>query len=159
MKWYLFVCLLGFVPAVAAGQTSTGVDAQLFRPPATSAGLLGVDEGDIPSHLSTSFGLFTHWTRTPVQLRTTSDELSSGPLISNLVGSDLQGSLGLWDLFEVGFAIPVTLYRSGATSLPGTPALSSTGLGDVRVGIRGVPLRMDLGPGQLLLGVTAGLAL
>ncbi|MCA1663538.1 MAG: hypothetical protein LC659_04595, partial [Myxococcales bacterium] len=52
--------------AAFAGPAS--IDAQLFRPPATAGGILGLDDGAVGPHLSVAASLFVDYAHQPLVL-------------------------------------------------------------------------------------------
>jgi outer membrane protein OmpA-like peptidoglycan-associated protein len=118
-------------------------DLQLFEPSPSPNSITTVDTASIPGHLSLTLGLWTSYAHRPWVVEDFVNGVAQPntvrPIVSALEQSELTGSLGLFNYFEVGFAVPL-VYTShvglatngGLTSLDLSPTAEQHG--DVRVG-------------------------
>jgi outer membrane protein OmpA-like peptidoglycan-associated protein len=119
------------------GAVPTSFQVEQFRsPPVQRTALLGVEASDVLPHLTPSAGIVAHMSDNPLQVvARTGDEERVTPLIARRYTVDLGMGIGLYDRFQVGFALPVVA-QSGE-SLVDTPdrreSLSGASFGDMRV--------------------------
>jgi outer membrane protein OmpA-like peptidoglycan-associated protein len=139
------LCLSLAVPAVAAdaGSTEPSVDLQLFWPAAGANDFITVETGDINSHLGVSLGLSLNYARNPLAvqiLRENGSKDDVGAIVANRIDTQLVAALGLFDIGELGVAVPVvwqggfdTAAFAGAGVQVGIDKLTAFSLGTVRL--------------------------
>jgi outer membrane protein OmpA-like peptidoglycan-associated protein len=136
------------------------VDLQTFHPPATYSSYLGLDGTDTLPHLRGAAGLYLSDGHDALVLRDASGKLlKGGELVEHQLWLEALGSVGFFDRFEVGLAIPVALYQGGDDAPPGIDVASSlrgergAALGDLR--LDGKVLLVDHVFGHVPRGVTS----
>ncbi len=108
----LALCL---VTAQASAQDGS-VPVQQFAPaPGGDNNYVNVHGAGIMPHLKPSVGLYLNYAHDPLILRrvNTNEEVS---LLQHHLQMDLVAALGVADFFEIGLAIPLTLYQSSGDS-------------------------------------------
>jgi OOP family OmpA-OmpF porin len=135
----LLMASVGSVRAQDIPPDERNFDVQLFHQPVGPHGYITLDTAKVPQHLQFGLSLMSNYQRGAFHITVESDrpELqNSFDVVRNQITSELAGAIGLLDMFEVGVAVPITLYLQGQdyTSLgqPDQP-LSGGGVGDIRV--------------------------
>jgi MYXO-CTERM domain-containing protein len=139
------------VPARAQTQPVTvasSYSAERFRLTGARDGILDVEWGAVPRHLSFDLGLWLGYANDPLTLyRERDDERERvGSLVSNRLAGTLVGAVGLFDRFELGVAVPLILSQQSdiGSSVPITmDDLSNFGLGDIALIPKAQLLRQD----------------
>jgi len=127
------LCLALAAPARAQ---RANADAQLFRPPAVSGGILALDSAFVAPHLGVAGGLYFSYAHDPLVLQSASGT-RIGPVIGNQLDAQLALSLSLWRRLEIGVILPVLLYQTTDDTLyPTTNGLTRTNIGDLRIDAR-----------------------
>jgi len=127
----LALCLL---TAQASAQDGS-VPVQQFAPaPGGDNNYVNVHGAGIMPHLKPSVGLYLNYAHDPLILRRvfTNEQVS---LLQHHVQMDLMAALGVGDFFEIGLAIPLTVYQasgSNSDTLRTKPVDSFT-MGDIRL--------------------------
>ena len=121
------------------------LDLQHFKPGPGRRDVHSAQSASIAPHLDLSLGLHAHYAHQPIRYRLTDDGGSqTRALVDRLYSADLTGTLGLWDVAELGFAVPVNLLsvREGPSAAlqPMSPGLHLGG-GNVRFGPKVALLR------------------
>ncbi len=159
---------LGAGPVRADGPK---LDVQQFHAPATSSGYLGIDSPSVLPHLRGAAGLVFTEGHDPLLLRGSDGAVvPGGHLVQDQLWLEALGSVGLFNHFEIGLAVPVALYQGGDASLGGTDAAASlrgergAALGDLRLDGKILALDHRLGPlrgktSELRLALVVGLSL
>ena len=113
-------------------------DLQLFEPSTSTGSITTVDTGAIPGHLSFSLGLWSSYASRPWVVQDLVGGMPSGntrPIVGTLVQTELHASLGLFNYFELGVALPlVYTQHSPWTAATGLDIASGMQTGDVRPG-------------------------
>jgi outer membrane protein OmpA-like peptidoglycan-associated protein len=129
----------------AARADGPRLDLQLLHPPATFSPNLGLDTPGVLPHLRAAAGLFVLYGHDALVLRDGSGKvIPGGELVANQLWVEAVGSIGLWDRFELGTAVPVAAYQGGDGAPPGTDLLAEVrgergaGLGDLRLDAKGL---------------------
>ena len=129
------------VPAVSHAQAPVvqgDFATERFQLSTDSDGLLDVESAMVRKHLALDMGLWLGYANDPLTLnRPGADHERQGSLVSNQVGGELVGALGLFDRVQVGVAVPLVLLQdddlsSGDPTMPQAPA-SSFAVGDIRL--------------------------
>ncbi|MCG8421202.1 MAG: OmpA family protein, partial [Proteobacteria bacterium] len=130
----LAAALALLVPAETSAQSdnSTSIQIQKLAPDPGAGDILGIQSGEVHRHLAWQLGVYVNFADDVLEVRDARDNTFIR-LVDSQTGFDLLGSLGLWDLVDIGLVLPLTAHR-GRTELE---ALSidpdSAGLGDFRV--------------------------
>jgi len=138
-------------------------DVQLFHPAVGPESYVTLDSADVPGHLLCNVGLLTNYQYGAFALDSTvNDRTTRLDVVRHQAMAELYGAVGLFNLFEVGIAVPMTLYLSGddfkPTAEPTGTAISAHGIGDVRV--EGKAALLAFGRDQaFVFGLSAGATL
>jgi len=113
-------------------------DIQLFHPAVGPKSYVTLDSADVPGHLRYNVGLLTNYQYGAFALDSTvKDSTTRLDVVRHQAMAELYGAVGLFNLFEVGVAVPMTLYLSGddfdSTGQPTGTSVNGRGIGDVRV--------------------------
>ena len=131
--WFAWV---GSSDALAQSATSN-YPVERFRLAADASGVLDVEWGGVPDHLSIDVGLWFGYADDPLNVYRTDggDRVRAGSLVSRRLGGSLVGSIGLFDRFQIGVSVPLVLSQDQELNGVGMTgaSLSSAGLGDVRL--------------------------
>jgi outer membrane protein OmpA-like peptidoglycan-associated protein len=107
---------------------------QLFEPSPSPGGLLVLETPAILPHLSLTASAWVNWATPVLTAARRGQEVA---LVSHAVQAEAQVALGLFQVFEVGFALPVVSQgvRAGADPLT-ADVRRETGLGDMRAHVK-----------------------
>jgi outer membrane protein OmpA-like peptidoglycan-associated protein len=120
------------LPARGAADVS-GFNGQRFTPAVGTAGGFAVERPFVAPHLGYGFGLFLNYGDDAVVMRDANGAAVARPLDSAL-SFDLLASLGLFDVFELGFDLPLhAVYEGDALQIAGRTVRARTGIGDLRL--------------------------
>ena len=159
------------VALAAGGARAEGrADLQQLHPSATSSGWLGLDGPAVLPHLRGAVGLFLSEGEDALVLRDPSGAVvPTGHLVAHQLWLEAIGSVGLFERFELGLAVPIALTQTGDEDHTATdPAGALRGergaaLGDLRLDGKILLLERRLGsaraPHQLRLALIVGLTL
>jgi len=122
------------VPAAAWGQDLSGsVDAEAFRPaPGPEDGFV-VQRSTPEPHLAWAVRLFFDYAHEPLVIRQDGEVVER--IIEHRLGAHLLGSVGFFDILEVGLGLPFVLVQTGDTSLS-FGDLSTAAVGDLRLDVK-----------------------
>ncbi len=152
---FALVAVLVAHAAVARAQSrSTGFDAEQFHPSLTSNGYFGVDGAFVAPHLGWSAGAWLTYAHDPLVLRRGSTV--AGELIVRQLGMDLVGSFALFDRLEIGLDLPFVPYQLNDSRIVQLPHLSSGGVGDLALEVKGLALDKHVGRQRFGLAGVAG---
>lgn len=140
----VFSLLLAAVSAVAqpslddvAGQGAGSLDAERMRPGLSREAILDVEAGSVGAHLDVDVALQLGYAHNPlVATMTTETGQSSRAIVAHRAGAHLLGSIALFERLQLGVDVPVVLFQSGASALPGLKGenpVAVAGLADVRL--------------------------
>ncbi len=102
-----------------------------FEPlPAQTQNVLNVASSGTLSHMVVSAGLTMHFSDDTLQVQT-NDEITN-KLIDDNLRAELAAALGLWDRFELGFVLPLSLVQT-SDGFGDFPDTSGRAIGDLRV--------------------------
>jgi len=134
----------------AAAQTATAparsFDGDLFQAAIGPRNFLTLDAPDVLAHKLFSVGLVFDFQRFPYKIQTGRPNSMGAPQtqypLSTELKSDLQLAIGLFDRVQVGVGVPVVLAMrgdgiNGDSGLTSSDGLSTAGLGDIRVEVKG----------------------
>ena len=150
--------------AAEALSLDRSVNVDLFEAAIGPKSFLSVDAPEVLDHKRTSYGLLFDYQRRPFALYTQDEmgkTLSTSYPVDNQVRAQLWGAIGLLDRFQIGLALPVSLYLSGqnVSTMTGESdgsTYSSAGLGDLRLEGKGQILTAG-SDDQFVLGALLGL--
>lgn len=123
----------------ASGPTADrSFDIQLFHPAVGRNSYVTLDSADVPGHLLYNVGLLTNYQYGAFALDSTMNGSTQQlDVARHQAMAELYGAVGLFNLFEVGVALPMTLYLSGddfdATGQGTGTSIDAHGIGDLRV--------------------------
>ncbi|MCO4763394.1 MAG: thrombospondin type 3 repeat-containing protein, partial [Myxococcales bacterium] len=147
---------VALVPEAAQAQRAGAFSVLRFRPGTSALSLLHTDTPKTLGHLVPSAGLYVHYDHQPlVFVDAQTDEMKHAE-VSYQLNTQLVASLGLWDRFEVGIAIPLAIGQGvGDPDTLNKPEDLAGGIGDMRL-----VLKADLySTGPLRLGLVAPILL
>ena len=124
-------------------QTATcrNIDLQLFLPPAGAASTFTIARPEVPRHLTVVLGLDGSFARAPLRRQSGDEDEDGEPDVTQnvvpwLAQAELLAAVGLFEVLEVGIALPL-VFASAATdaSLMTDTLVHETagGLGDLRL--------------------------
>jgi large repetitive protein len=124
----LLVCIAE--AQATAQERSLHFDLQSFHPTATAGGLFTLEGTEIGTHLRPRGALQLSYLHDPLIYEGVGGEDIEA--ISSRLIAELSLSMGAFNRFEVGLALPVIFYQGGQESLQ-LPRPSATGIGDLRL--------------------------
>jgi len=141
-------------------------DVQLFHAPVGPHGFITLDTAKVPAHQQFALSLTSNYQRSAFSIVVESDrpELAGRfDVVRHQIASELTLAVGLFDRFEIGIGVPVTLYLSGNDyNAMGQPdqSLSAAGIGDIRIEAKANLATVSLSPGkELNFALAPGLTL
>lgn len=124
-------------PASVQAQETTAFQLEHFDPQADpSTNLLNVAGSDVLKHLNLNAGVFFNYVNNQLILSHNDPEIGSQSLARHIVRADVVAALGLYDVFNLEFAMPMALYQDGddLASLGRSGAsIEGVSAGDLRV--------------------------
>ena len=131
-----FLVALG--SGVSAWAQDRSFDVQLFHPAVGPKSYVTLDSADVPGHLRFNVGLLTNYQYGAFALDSTlKDSTTQLDVVRHQAMAEIYGAVGLLNLFEIGVAVPMTLYLSGDgfdhEGQPTGASINARGIGDVRV--------------------------
>ncbi|MBA2665390.1 MAG: transporter [Bradymonadaceae bacterium] len=149
------LCMTWSSTAFTQNEVKGSVPGQQFEPlPGGDANFAAVGGTGVHDHLQISAGLYLGYAHRSLMLRSRyrNDRVE---LIRHHLSADLVAAIGLFDRFELGLAMPLTLYQeAGASSTLPTVRLMSAAAGDLRLYPRVNLLSASEGVGLALLAIT-----
>ncbi|NVJ19810.1 OmpA family protein [Myxococcus sp. AM011] len=134
------------------GPVSQSIDVQRFKPGPGAEDILGIHSARVQRHLGLNLGLSLNYGSKPLNFLDPRSDRFITALVSRQLGIDLMGAVGLFDRFEIGVILPVTI--QGSDPAPQVDASFSQGVGGGGIGdLRLVP------KARLIDGERFGLAL
>jgi hypothetical protein len=138
------------------------IETQIWQPAIGPRNFLTVDNTAIPEHKLFGFGLALTYLRHPYIVYTAGSTAGSTNLVDYQWWTELSASMGLFGRYQVGLALPFTLYLAGDRvndlGVPSGYRLTESGIGNVR--IEGKALLATLGEDeQYTVALSAGLSL
>jgi hypothetical protein len=158
-----FLVALG--TGVSAWAQDRSFDVQLFHPAVGPKGFVTLDSADVPGHLQFNVGLLGNYQYGAFALdstvKDTDGNAKTTPLdvVRHQAMAELYGAVGLFNLFEIGVAVPMTLYLAGddfdSTGVGTGAQIHARGIGDVRLEAKAA--LVAFGPDQaFVFGLSAG---
>ncbi|NTX59359.1 OmpA family protein [Myxococcus sp. CA051A] len=134
------------------GPVSQSIDVQRFKPGPGAEDILGIHSARVQRHLGLNLGLSLNYGSKPLNFLDPRSDRFITALVSRQLGIDLMGAVGLFDRFEIGVILPVTI--QGSDPAPQVDSSFSQGVGGGGIGdLRLVP------KARLIDGERFGLAL
>src|SRR3954469_1142582 len=141
---------------------SRSFDGDLFQPAIGPRNFLTLSSPDVPNHLQFVLGLHFDLQRFPYKIATgrPNETTETKYPISTQLKSELHLAIGLIDRLQIGVAVPVTLAMrgdgiDGASGVTTGSDLSTAGLGDLRIEVKGQILTVGEDD-QFVLGAVIG---
>ncbi|WAS85148.1 MULTISPECIES: adventurous gliding motility protein AgmC [unclassified Corallococcus] len=133
-----------FVTALFAGGTahaqatavSQAIDVQQYKPGPGVADVLAVHGAKVQRHLGWNVGLSVNYADKPLNFFDPRSDTYVTSLVKSQVGFDLMGAVGLFDRFEIGVVLPITIQgseNSPAVDSSFANGVSGGGIGDLRL--------------------------
>ncbi|WNG60199.1 tandem-95 repeat protein [Archangium gephyra] len=116
--------------------TSQSIDVQQYKPGPGAKDVLGVSSARVERHLGWNLGLSLNYAKDPLGFYDPRSDNFVYQLVENQFTADLMGSISLFDRFELGVALPVTLQSSEADPVVAplfSGGVTGTGVGDLRL--------------------------
>ncbi|MBK8482265.1 MAG: OmpA family protein [Proteobacteria bacterium] len=150
--------ILVALQGVGAAQGGAEFPSVRFEPAVSPLNLFQTEGGQTLPHLGFSAGFYLHYAHRPFELVRKSDDKVLAQLIDYQVNFDLLLAIGLFNRFELGLGLPVTLDQSSdglGVLRPSNPSSGlAAGVGDLRI----VPKARILTAGWFTLSASAPLA-
>ncbi|WP_223636389.1 Ig-like domain-containing protein [Corallococcus sp. EGB] len=119
-----------------ATAVSQAIDVQQYKPGPGVADVLAVHGAKVQRHLGWNVGLSVNYADKPLNFFDPRKDTYVTSLVKSQVGFDLMGAVGLFDRFEVGLVVPITLQgseNSPAVDSSFANGVSGGGIGDLRI--------------------------
>jgi OOP family OmpA-OmpF porin len=137
---FLTAAPLALAQGTPAPKTDRSFPVQLWQPALGPQGFFTLDSARVPPHLSTSLSLSTNYQRNPFTLYTiqgTARVEEDVEVVRDQISTELGFALGLIDQLQLGIALPLNVYQSGAeftnTGVATGTKLKGASLGDLRL--------------------------
>jgi len=121
---------------VTAPTASQAIDVQQYKPGPGTGDILGVHSARVQRHLGWNVGLSLNYADKPLNFMDPRQDRFLAALVRSQVGLDLMGAVGLFDRFELGVVLPVTVQDSEPApqvDASFSNGVGSGGIGDLRV--------------------------
>jgi OOP family OmpA-OmpF porin len=137
--------LLAFVPGVREAMAQDGVnetdkslDVQNYRPAPGPGNYLDVAGSDVTPHLQIGFGLDANYQHEPLLFKD-SETGEKSEAVSYQVTLDFLWALGIFDILQIGVALPVVVAQDGdgLAIIQEGETLSTTAIRDLRIQLKG----------------------
>ena len=118
----------------AQDEAATSFQVEHFEPlPSQGKNILNTGTSDVLGHLQPSAGVLMHFVKAPLVFVTDDDQTTR--LIDTQLKVEAMGSIGLFDVAELGFALPLVVAQSGdpLDVLGRSESISGFALADMRV--------------------------
>ncbi|WP_147468489.1 Ig-like domain-containing protein [Corallococcus interemptor] len=135
-----------FITALVAGMGTTAhaqatavsqaIDVQQYKPGPGVADVLAVHGAKVQRHLGWNVGLSVNYADKPLNFFDPRSDTYVTSLVKSQVGFDLMGAVGLFDRFEIGVVLPITIQgseNSPAVDSSFANGVSGGGIGDLRL--------------------------
>jgi hypothetical protein len=126
------VLIAAMLGTVAHAQPSDKVGIERFHLAIDRAGMLDVEWAGVPPHLAWNAGVFVGFAHAPLVVYDRNMEPIDA-LVDRRLTTSLTGSIALFGRLQLGAALDVVGYQSGADVLATMESLPSGGVGDVRL--------------------------
>jgi outer membrane protein OmpA-like peptidoglycan-associated protein len=133
--------VLGPSTASAQDRLRRNLDLQLFLPPTGGGSTFTVARPEVPRHLTFVFGIDGSFARAPLErVNTNVDPETEVTVVPWLAQTELLASMGLFEVLEIGVALPIAFVSTPDDLLADEPQTSAhAGLGDMRLELK-IPL-------------------
>ncbi|WP_434299375.1 adventurous gliding motility protein AgmC [Corallococcus exiguus] len=129
-----------FVMALFAGTSahaqatavSQAIDVQQYKPGPGIADVLAVHGAKVQRHLGWNVGLSVNYADKPLNFFDPRSDTYVTSLVKSQVGFDLMGAIGLFDRFEIGVVLPITI--QGSENSPAVDSSFANGVGGGGIG-------------------------
>ncbi|NBC40581.1 OmpA family protein [Corallococcus exiguus] len=129
-----------FVMALFAGTSahaqatavSQAIDVQQYKPGPGIADVLAVHGAKVQRHLGWNVGLSVNYADKPLNFFDPRSDTYVTSLVKSQVGFDLMGAVGLFDRFEIGVVLPITI--QGSENSPAVDSSFANGVGGGGIG-------------------------
>lgn len=135
--------------SVYAQQEPASFSVERFELSLDRNGTLNVESGRVAGHLDWNASLWFGGSHAPLVLTRINEDgrTHGGDIVGFRMGGSLMGSVGLFDLLQVGLIVPVVTYQSRNSDPAGAvgsiPALSVAGVGNIRIAPKVAIVRED----------------
>lgn len=112
----LFMVVASPAAHAQAPPNTTAFQLEQFEPsPLMGTDILNVSTSDVMPHLKPSAGLLFHYVNSPFVLRRVDGDRDDvvEKFVEHQLKAEVAAAIGLFDIFAVGFVLPVTLYQAG----------------------------------------------
>ncbi|WP_233612040.1 Ig-like domain-containing protein [Corallococcus sp. AB045] len=119
-----------------ATAVSQAIDVQQYKPGPGVADVLAVHGAKVQRHLGWNVGLSVNYADKPLNFFDPRSDTYVTSLVKSQVGFDLMGAVGLFDRFEIGVVLPITIQgseNSPAVDSSFANGVSGGGIGDLRL--------------------------
>ncbi|WP_404370258.1 adventurous gliding motility protein AgmC [Corallococcus coralloides] len=119
-----------------ATAVSQAIDVQQYKPGPGVADVLAVHGAKVQRHLGWNVGLSVNYADKPLNFFDPRSDTYVTSLVKSQVGFDLMGAVGLFDRFEIGVVLPITIQGSEASPAVDSSfanGVSGGGIGDLRL--------------------------
>ncbi len=132
----LAAALLLAACAAARAQQPGPFALQTYEPPPAGDRFLTVSGTGVPDHLAPAAALVLSAAADPLVLRVNGQYLPGGTIVHRQLWAYAQGSVGISGRVLLEATLPMALSQSGSRPLTDLPQVTSSALGDLRLGAR-----------------------
>ncbi|NPC68618.1 OmpA family protein [Corallococcus exiguus] len=115
-----------------ATAVSQAIDVQQYKPGPGIADVLAVHGAKVQRHLGWNVGLSVNYADKPLNFFDPRSDTYVTSLVKSQVGFDLMGAIGLFDRFEIGVVLPITI--QGSENSPAVDSSFANGVGGGGIG-------------------------
>jgi outer membrane protein OmpA-like peptidoglycan-associated protein len=138
-KSWLLVALFGLLSSTAYAQEYPKLQLQQFRPGTGPSDFLNVYGSKAAPHLQPDFGFYLDYADNPLKIPSSTEQFNA--VVESQMTLSIMANLGLFDIFEVGLLLPITLWQTAGNMEPVVPVgfdprdakLESFGINDLRL--------------------------
>ncbi|WP_255442010.1 Ig-like domain-containing protein [Corallococcus sp. Z5C101001] len=119
-----------------ATAVSQAIDVQQYKPGPGISDVLAVQGAKVQRHLGWNVGMSVNYADKPLNFFDPRSDTYVTSLVKSQVGVDLMGAVGLFDRFEIGVVLPITVQGSEASPAVDSSfanGVSGGGIGDLRL--------------------------
>lgn len=136
-------------PAFAQQRLHNSLDTQLFTPTATTGTTFSIDSAGVPRHGTFVFGIDASYTGSTLEVVPPGEGAEPVTVVGPLVQAELLAAVGLFEMIELGMALPIMNAQAIDAQTATLPTVSDdrqesfTQPGDVRFSLKVPILRGD----------------
>ncbi|MGE6763151.1 adventurous gliding motility protein AgmC [Corallococcus interemptor] len=133
---FITALFMGTTAHAQATAVSQAIDVQQYKPGPGVADVLAVHGAKVQRHLGWNVGLSVNYADKPLNFFDPRSDTYVTSLVKSQVGFDLMGAVGLFDRFEIGVVLPITIQgseNSPAVDSSFANGVSGGGIGDLRL--------------------------